>query len=133
MNNFPLSRTIKNSNYFIFQLLQIRVFSNSVIPVLDTYFATAFRCPLILGVLKAIVKTSLIVQFSLIFLFNFLTSWSTRPVFCKKGVLKNSAKFTGKHLCQSHFFNKVALLKKGYGTGVSLWIFEIFKNTFFIE
>ena len=28
--------------------------------------------------------------------------------FVKKGVLKNFAKFTGKHLCQSLFFNKVA-------------------------
>ena len=28
-------------------------------------------------------------------------------VFCKKGVLKNFAKFAGKHLCQSLFFNKV--------------------------
>ena len=27
---------------------------------------------------------------------------SSRPeLFCKKGVLKNFAKFTGKHLCQS--------------------------------
>ena len=34
---------------------------------------------------------------------------SSRPeVFCKKVVLGNFAKFTGKHLCQSHFFNKVA-------------------------
>ena len=33
----------------------------------------------------------------------------SRPeVFCKKGVLRNFAKFTGKHLCQSLFFNKVA-------------------------
>ena len=33
---------------------------------------------------------------------------SSRPdVFCKKRVLKNFAKFTGKHLCQSLFF-KVA-------------------------
>ena len=33
---------------------------------------------------------------------------SSRPeVFCKKGVLRNFAKFTGKHLCQSLFFNKV--------------------------
>ena len=33
---------------------------------------------------------------------------SSRPkVFCKKGVLRNFAKFTGKHLCQSQFFNKV--------------------------
>ena len=38
-------------------------------------------------------------------------------VFYKKGVLKNFAKFPGKHLCQSLFFNKAAglpgtLLKK---------------------
>ena len=42
----------------------------------------------------------------------------------KKGVLRNSTKFTGKHLCQSLFFNKVAglwsatLLKRNSGTGV---------------
>ena len=29
-------------------------------------------------------------------------------VLCKKGVLRNFAKFTGKHLCRSLFFNKVA-------------------------
>ena len=34
---------------------------------------------------------------------------SSRPeVFCKKRVLRNLAKFTGKHLCQRLFFNKVA-------------------------
>ena len=36
-------------------------------------------------------------------------------MFCKKGVLRNFIKFTGKHTCQSLFFNKVvaaALLKK---------------------
>ena len=43
---------------------------------------------------------------------------SHRRFSVKKGVLKNFAKFTGKHLCQSLFFNKVAgvrpatLLKK---------------------
>ena len=30
---------------------------------------------------------------------------------CKKGVLKNFAKYTGKHLYQSLFFNKVAGLR----------------------
>ena len=31
----------------------------------------------------------------------------SRPeVFCKKGVLRNVTKLTGKHLCQSLFFNK---------------------------
>ena len=36
---------------------------------------------------------------------------SCPQVFCKKGVLGNFAKFTGKHLCQSLFFNKVAGLR----------------------
>ena len=37
---------------------------------------------------------------------------SSRPeVFCKKGVLSNFTKFTGKNLCQGLFFNKVADLR----------------------
>ena len=37
---------------------------------------------------------------------------SSHPaVFCKKGALKNFVKFTGKHLCQSLSFNKVAGLR----------------------
>ena len=37
---------------------------------------------------------------------------SSRPeVFCKKGVLGNFAKSTGKHLCQSLFLSKVADLR----------------------
>ena len=37
---------------------------------------------------------------------------NSRPeVFSKKGVLKNFTKFTGKHLRQSLFFNKVASLR----------------------
>ena len=39
---------------------------------------------------------------------------SCRPeLFCKKVVLRNLTKFTGKHLCQGLFFNKVA--------GLQLW------------
>ena len=41
-------------------------------------------------------------------------------VFCKKGVLRNLTKFTGKHLCQSLFFNKVAGLRPDSGTSVFL-------------
>ena len=33
---------------------------------------------------------------------------SHRRCFVSKGVLRNFAKFAGKHLCQSLFFNKVA-------------------------
>ena len=37
---------------------------------------------------------------------------SSRPkVLCKNGILRKFAKFTGKHLCQSLFFNKVAGLR----------------------
>ena len=37
---------------------------------------------------------------------------SSRPdLFCKKGVLRNFAKLTGKYLGQSRFFNKVAGLR----------------------
>ena len=36
---------------------------------------------------------------------------SQRRCFAKKGVLRNFAKFTGKQLCQSLFFNKAAGLR----------------------
>ena len=40
---------------------------------------------------------------------------SSRPeVFDKKGVLRNFIKFTGKHLCQSLFFNRVAGLRPAF-------------------
>ena len=39
---------------------------------------------------------------------------SRLEVFCRKGVLKIFAKFTGKHLCQSLFFNNVAGLKRSF-------------------
>ena len=62
---------------------------------------------------------------------------SSRPgVFCKKGVLRNFAKFTGKHLCWSLFFNKVprlrpaTLLKKALAQVFSCEFLEISKNTF---
>ena len=34
-----------------------------------------------------------------------------QDVFCKNSFLRNFAKFTGKHLCQDLFFNKVAGLR----------------------
>ena len=48
---------------------------------------------------------------------------SGRYMFCKKGVLRNFAKFTGKHLCQSLIFNKAGGLE----------FCEFFKNTFSTE
>ena len=55
----------------------------------------------------------------------------------KKGVPKNSAKFTGKHLCQSLFLNKIAnlrpatLLRKRLAQVLSCGFCEISKNSFF--
>ena len=56
---------------------------------------------------------------------------SSRPeVFCKKGVLRSFAKFTGKHLCQGLFFNKVAGLKETLAQVFSGKFWEISKNIF---
>ena len=47
---------------------------------------------------------------------------SSRPeVFCEKGVLRNFSKFTGNHLCQSLFFNKVAGLRPATLLKNRLW------------
>ena len=59
----------------------------------------------------------------------FILRSSHRRCSVKKGVLRNFVKFTGKHLCQSLFFNKVAGLRRGffcyefapYFWGTSLW------------
>ena len=71
---------------------------------------------------------------------------SRSEVFCKKGFLKNFAKFTGKHLCESLFFNNIAssrpatLLKErlcnfSKKETLAQMFFcefcEIFKNTYF--
>ena len=64
---------------------------------------------------------------------------SSRPeVFYRKVVLRNLTKLTGKHLCQSLYFNKVADLrqlhsKRGFAQVLSYEFCEIFMNTFFIE
>ena len=57
-------------------------------------------------------------------------------VFWKKGGLRNFAEFTGKHMCQSLFFNKVvgirpaSLLRKTRAQMFSYEFCEISKNTF---
>ena len=49
-------------------------------------------------------------------------SRSSRPeVFCKKSILRNFAKFTGKQLCQSLFFNNVAGLRLATSLKKRLW------------
>ena len=50
------------------------------------------------------------------------TGRSSRPdVFCKNGILRNFTKFTGKHLCQGLFFDKVAGLRPATLLKKRLW------------
>ena len=60
---------------------------------------------------------------------------SHRMCSIEKGVLKNFAKFTGKHLCQILFFSKVCnyITKEILAQVFSCEFCQIFKNTFFIE
>ena len=70
---------------------------------------------------------------------NLSNKKQTPEVFYKKGFCKNFAKFTGKRLCQSLFFNKVAglrpttLLTETLAQMFSCEICKIFKNSFFTE
>ena len=58
---------------------------------------------------------------------------SSRPgVLCKKGVVRNFTKFTGRHLCQSLFFDRVPGLRPLTLAQVFSYGFcKITKNTFF--
>ena len=65
---------------------------------------------------------------------------NSRPqVFCKKGVLRNLIKFTGKHLYRSLFFNKVAGLRSAILFKKRLWKFflgnfvKFLRTPFFIK
>ena len=71
---------------------------------------------------------------------HFIRVISSHPeVVCKKGVLRNFAKFVGKHLCKSLFFDKVAglgkatLLKSAFDMGVFLEICCIFSEHLFLK
>ena len=92
--------------------------------------------------MKLLQNNKLIVEHGL--LFNYRSSHP--EVFCKKSVLKNFEKFTGKHMCQSLFLNKLAgyfytswkhqkwsatLFKKRLWQRRLRELCEIFKNTFF--
>ena len=54
------------------------------------------------------------------------TENSRGEVFFKKGFMKTFEKLTGKHLCQSFFFNKVAglgIFKNTFSCRTPLWLF----------
>ena len=72
------------------------------------------------------------------FILQGLSEAVAQRCFIKIGVLKNFAKFTGKHLCQNLFFNKAAGLraptlkkKKALAQVFSCEFCEIYKNIYF--
>ena len=79
--------------------IQVHMFKHLKISV----FFSVFYYSMIRGVISAICRSS------------------HSEVFCEKGVLRNFAKFTGKHLCHSLFFNKVTGLRPATLSKKRLW------------
>ena len=68
------------------------------------------------------------------YLFLLSTLRSSRlEVFSKKVVFKNFIKFTGKHLCQSLFFNKVAFLRPEKDNNSQLAVFFFSVSQVFVS
>ena len=67
--------------------------------------------------------------------FNLCFQWGSHWRYSvKEGVLKNFAKFTGNHLCQSLLFRQACnFIKKDSGTGVFLWILRNFLEHLFLQ
>ena len=62
------------------------------------------------------------------------TKMQPPEVFCKKGVLRNFAKFIGKHMCQSLFFNKVPRENnKNNKNNFTFLIFYLLSSSFFFS
>ena len=62
-----------------------------------------------------------VILHSLKFCVTFSSEADVQRCSVKKGVLRNFTKFTGKHLCQSPFFNKVADLRPEILLEKRLW------------
>ena len=68
----------------------------------------------------------------MVWLDNKIINGSSRPdMFCKKGVLRNFPKFTGKHLCQILFSINFFIKKETLAQAFSCEFCEISKSTFF--
>ena len=58
----------------------------------------------------------------------------SRPdMFCKKGVLRNFVKFTGKHLCQNLFFNTAVGLRLAWHRCFPVNFAKFLRTPFIIE
>ena len=75
-----------------------------------------------------------LISLALNFILRLKNQRQSPEVFCEKGVLKNFAIFTGKHLCCSFFlimlqgWTPATLLKRDSNNGVFLWILLSFQE-----
>ena len=75
-----------------------------------------------LTIVVTLIKMAKKILVTLIMIYVVIKHRSSHPeVFCKKGVLRNFAKFPGKHLPQSLYFNKVASLRPATSFKKRLW------------
>ena len=145
---------LKYRSFFEFRHFDDRIHTKRTKPnsLKYAYFRDIMFCKLTYFHLKFHIPIGMLVLNSWnfgVFFFNFVTFLrpympvcllhssglrSSRPeVFCKKGVLRNFTKFTGKHLCQSFFLNKVAasfIKKETLAQVFSCEFCEISKSTF---
>ena len=78
--------------------------------ILKTYFFKMFSL-LLIFIIDTIISVISSTQFACDVMCVQYVQKQPPEVFFKKSVLKNFANFTGKHLCRSLFFNKVADLR----------------------
>ena len=99
--------------------LQINFFTNSFH---GFYVNERLRMPTFRSCLKSVYETVFYCIWWLKFC-NLYMKYRSSHQMCslRKGVLRNFAKFTGKHLCQSPFLNKVAGLSPAALLKRSLW------------
>ena len=73
-------------------------------------FFTCLKTSMLRNLFQSKKLNNISLYYILSFDFSHWLSLQKQPpeVFCKKSVIRNFAKFTRKHLCQSLFFNKVA-------------------------
>ena len=108
----------------------------------DTFFFQFRLVNNCLGIIVNYCWQKIMVKLLILTVVVSLITRSRLELFFKKGVLRNFTKFTGKHLCQRLFFNKVAGLrtqdcnfikKESLSQVFSCEFWEISKNTFFTE
>ena len=100
-----------------------KVFSSSHVTYGQEYLVWIWSliCEFVTGLPKKLLKKLLKFKCFVRVLPEFTYRRSRAKVFCKKNVLRNFAKFTGKHLCQSLFFKELTGLRPATVLKKKLW------------